>query len=273
MFDEFRADLHCHSDCSDGSDAPQALLIKAKQVHLQGLAITDHDTIEAYTPALWNQAKQLSLELLTGVEISSEIEGHSIHILGYGFDATSASLRHFLLHMQTIRFERNQAILAKLKQYKMPIEEEELSQFAKGMKKTLGRPHIADLMVRKKYVGSFREAFDRFLGNGKPCYVSGFKITPFQAIEAIHQAKGKAVLAHPHLIQQTYLLNSLFSLPFDGIECYYSLFHKAQEEPWIRWAHQKGWIATGGSDYHGAYKPNIHLGASWVDRKTFERLK
>lgn len=266
----FRADLHCHTTCSDGSDSPIALLRMAKQANLQGLSITDHDTFDAYTPELFAEAKDLGLHLLPGIEISSELDGHSIHILGYGYDLNSPSLPAFLIQMHERRAERNQAILAKLAQRKMPISEEELKAFA--VDRTIGRPHIAQLMVQKGYVKTPRDAFELYLKEGALCYAPGIKFHPREVIAEIHRANGKAVLAHPHFIRKGSSLRKLLDLPFDGIECYYGNLAKALELPWLKIAQDRGLIATGGSDYHGALKPHIPLGCSWVNEATFQQL-
>jgi predicted metal-dependent phosphoesterase TrpH len=269
----FRADIHCHSDCSDGSDTPLEILDKARLAQLQGLSITDHDTILAYSPEFFSKARNLSIQILTGVEISTELDGVVVHVLGYGFDLQSGSFLEFLQNIQTAREKRNRAILAKLLTKKVNITEEELGTLAQrvGKKKSMGRPHIAHLMVEKGYVRSMQEACELYLKDGASCYVPGFKSTPLDAIEQIGQAHGKAVLAHPHFIKGN-LLHKLLQHPFDGIECYYGVLHKAQEAPWIQIAKKKQWIATGGSDYHGTYKPHIALGSSWVDFATFEKL-
>ncbi len=267
---EFRADIHCHSICSDGTDTPFELLKKAKEAHLQGLSITDHDTIDAYTPELFEQARELEIILLPGVEISSEVDGASVHILGYGFDLKSTALKQFLLLMQERRAVRNRAILHKLSERKMPITEEELCAFAK--RRTIGRPHIAELMVKKGYVASTREAFEKYLREGGLCYASGIRFHPKEVIEEIRKAKGKAILAHPHFIKKGSFLRKLLDLPFDGIECYYSILDKALELPWLKLAKERNWIATGGSDYHGSFKPHVSLGCSWVSECVFRLL-
>lgn len=269
---EFRADLHCHSTCSDGSDSPLELLKKAKEIGLKGLSITDHDTLEAYTPELFSLAEQLGIFLLPGVEISSEMEGKAIHVLGYGFNLDSPSLHLFLEEMQRRRRERNRAILEKLAKKKMVLTEEELLAFAQRAKKAIGRPHIAELMVKKGYVATPQEAFDRYLKEGGPCFASGFRFTPREVIDEIHEARGKAVLAHPHFFPKGPFLRRLLDFPFDGLECYYAQLPKELERPWIQIAKEKGWIATGGSDYHGALKPHLPLGCSWVDESTFLAL-
>lgn len=274
MQSEFRADLHTHTNCSDGCDDPLVLLRLAKQAGLQGLSITDHDTTDAYTPDLFAEAESLGLRLLPGIEISSELNQLSVHILGYGFDVNSEALKKFLIETQKRRNERNRAILQKLAQRKLVITEEELLEFAHQVrgKRTIGRPHIAQMMVKKGYVSSTQEAFERYLREGALCYASGIKITPREAIEEIHKAHGKAVLAHPHFLKGGSFKRHLFDLPFDGIECYYASLPKQLELPWLKIAKERNWIATGGSDYHGTLKPHITLGASWVNEHTFELL-
>lgn len=271
---QFRADLHCHTNCSDGCDDPEVLIHLAHRAGLKGLSITDHDTIDAYTPELFASAENLGIRLLPGIELSSEMDAISVHILGYGFDLKSESLKHFLAEMQQRRNERNRKILEKLTQKKMPIAEQELIDFAyqaRG-KRTIGRPHIAQLMVNKGYVSSVQEAFQIYLREDGLCYASGIKISPKEAIEEIHKAKGKAVLAHPHFLKKGSFLRKILELPFDGIECYYAQLAKELELPWVKLAQEKNWIATGGSDYHGHLKPHIALGSSWVNEHTFHAL-
>lgn len=270
MQNEFRADLHCHTTCSDGSDHPLALLQLAKQAGLQGLSITDHDTFDAYTPELFTEAANLGIRLLPGIEISSELEDISVHILGYGYDIHSTELKEFLVLMQKRRGERNRAILKKLADRKLPISEEELKAFATH--RTIGRPHIAQIMVKKGYVRTIRDAFEHYLREGGLCYAPGIKYTPREVIDEIHKAKGKAVLAHPHFFKKGSFLRKLLDLPFDGLECYYSRLAKVLEVPWLKIAKERSLIATGGSDYHGELKPHISLGCSWVNEHTFELL-
>ena len=270
MQNEFRADLHCHTVCSDGTDDPRVLLRFAQQAGLQGLSITDHDTMDAYTPELFTEAESLGIRLLPGVEISSEQDEGSVHILGYGYDLNDQSLKEFFVEMQKRRGERNRAILQKLAQRKMPISEEELKAFAS--RRTIGRPHIAQLMVRKGYVQTMRDAFERYLKEGALCYAPGIKYQPREVIDQIHRAKGKAILAHPHFFKKGSFLRKLLDLPFDGIECYYGNLAKELELPWLKIAKERGLIATGGSDYHGSIKPYISLGCSWVSQHTFELL-
>ena len=272
---EFRADLHTHTYCSDGTDSPLELLQKAKNAGLQGLSITDHDTLDAYTDDFFVLAKSLGIEILPGIEISSEDGDASVHILGYNIDLSSQRFRLFLQEMIRRRSERNRKILAKLEQRGFVIQEEELLQHARLQfpGRTIGRPHIADFMVKKGYVSTMQAAFERYLREGGLCFVPGIRYTPLEVIDQVHAAGGKAVLAHPHFIKNGSLLHRLLALPFDGLECYYGTLLLDQERTWIELAKRKGWIATGGSDYHSTIKSHISLGCSWVGRDIFDLLR
>jgi 3',5'-nucleoside bisphosphate phosphatase len=264
----FRADLHCHTTCSDGSFTPAELIALAKKQGLQGLSITDHDTIAAYETAI-PLAKEAGIVLGTGVEFSADHNGHSVHILGYDFSLTNLDLLAFCEAHQKRRTHRNRAILDKLKIEGMSIQEEELKSFPAH---AIGRPHIAFLMAQKKYVSSIQEAFQLYIGEGKPCYASGQPFTVQETIDIIHQAGGKAVIAHPHLSDDRKTLLALLSMNFDGIECYYARCAPHKERRWLKIAKHRNWLITGGSDFHGAFRPHIPLGCSWVDAPTFQKL-
>lgn len=265
----FRADLHCHSTCSDGTLTPAEILTLAKQRELSGLSITDHDTIAAYETAI-PAAKKLGIRLGTGVEFSCEHMGTSVHILGYDYLLSAPSIKALCARHQKRRTERNRAILVNLKQHRMPIEEEELKKF--GENRTIGRPHIAQLLVEKGYVSSIKDAFNRYLAEGKSCYAKGEIFTAVEAIDVIHQAEGKAFIAHPQLLPKKIPIKELLALPFDGLECYYSLFAKETAQKWLELAKTKKLLISGGSDFHGGVKPDVALGCSFVDQETFDRI-
>lgn len=259
----YRADLHCHSTHSDGTLSPAQILDCAKEKELSAISITDHDTIDAYTVENYKKAAEVNVRLLPGVEFSARYEQYPIHILGYAFEISS-DLRTFCRLHQERRMERNRMILHKLRSKGYLIDEEELTRLNTG--KTIGRPHIAQLMVKKHYVSSIQEAFNLYLGEGKRCFEAGAAATPQETIEVIHAAAGKAVIAHPHLIEQPHVLQQVLDMNFDGLECYYGLFHHGQEKRWLNIARSKRWLISGGSDFHGAIKPNIQLGCSWVSK-------
>lgn len=263
-----RADLHCHSTCSDGTCTPKELLHLAKEKELFALSITDHDTLDAYTEEVFAEAKEMGIKLYTGVEFSTRHKGFPIHLLGYGVEKGKEILS-FCEEHQERRLNRNRTILDKLRRLSIIIEEEELGN---PSDRTIGRPHIAEILMKRHYVSSIQEAFDRYIGEGKPCFDPGVSFNPQETIEVIHKAEGKAFIAHPHLIRKKPILRELLEMDFDGIECYYGLFHRGQEEKWLRIAEEKGWLVSGGSDFHGEIKPHIHLGCSWVDEERVEAI-
>lgn len=273
---EFRADLHCHTTCSDGSLSPQEIIRLASSIGLKGLSITDHDSIDAYDTAL-PVAKELSIEMIPGVEFSANHRNISVHILGYAFSLDNENIRLFCQRHQQRREKRNRAILELLAKHGMPITEDELlasvMEFAPLMHKSIGRPHIAQAMIHKGYVESVYEAFAKYLKEGKPCYAAGDIFTVEETINVIHQAKGLAIIAHPHLIENAGLLHQLLEMNFDGLEGYYARFPILQEERWIKIAQKKGWLITGGSDFHGVVKPTIPLGCSWVNEAVFRQMQ
>ncbi|MDN3506545.1 MAG: PHP domain-containing protein [Simkaniaceae bacterium] len=257
----FRADLHCHSTCSDGTMSPIELIALAKEVGLSGISITDHDTISAYAEAI-PAAKEAGLALGPGVEFSSVDEGLSVHVLAYDFDLESPELLALCQRHVKRREDRNRRIIEKLKARGLPIEEE-------GIK---GRPHIALALIKKGYASSVQDAFNRLIGDGKPCFDPGAPISTDETISVIHKAGGKAFIAHPHLLRNPKLGEKLLEKPFDGIECYYSKCPPNQEQRWVKVAQEKRLLMSGGSDFHGAIKPGIPLGCSWVDETTFMEI-
>lgn len=259
----YRADLHCHSTSSDGTCSPEELLLLAKEKELSALSITDHDTLDAYTDELFAKSKEVGVKLYTGVEFSTRHKKFPVHLLGYGVKKTEEILSFCAQHQER-RLKRNRSIIEKLRRLSIIIDEEDLGNPAD---RTVGRPHIAELLLRKHYVSSIQDAFDRYIGEGKPCFDPGESFTPEETIEKIHKAGGKAFIAHPHLVKKKAILDDLLKMDFDGIECYYGLFHGGQETKWLRIAKEKGWLVSGGSDFHGAIKPHIGLGCSWVDEE------
>lgn len=269
---EFKADLHCHSTCSDGSLTPEQLVQHAKNLGFQGLSITDHDTIEAYNTAV-PAAKEAGMRLISGVEFSTTLDGVSVHILAYSFPLTHPEIIN-LCQKHTVRRQmRNRAILEKLSKMGMPISEEELLQVSPRLNYSLGRPHIAMLMVSKGYVPTIQEAFKKYIGEGAPCFATGEPFRVEDTLRIIHEAKGLAVIAHPQLIQDVKTLKNLLEMPFDGMECFYGNFQNQDSKRWIKIAARKNLIMTGGSDFHGKIKPSIPFGCSFIDEKTFEILE
>jgi predicted metal-dependent phosphoesterase TrpH len=269
---EFRADLHCHTTCSDGTLSPEELIRLAASLNLQGLSITDHDTIEAYSYAI-PFFEETGIKWISGAEFSAMLEGVSIHILAYSFQLNHPAIRAFCQKHSERRVERNRAILEMLAKHGMPIDEKEVLETAPllpaHMHRSITRPHIALAMVRKRYVATIQEAFNKYLREGGPCYASGNAFSIEETVETIHQAMGLAFIAHPHLINDSQKVHKLLQMNVDGIECYYAKFHPQENERWLKMAKKKNLLISGGSDFHGDIKPNIQLGCSWVNEETF----
>lgn len=268
MNPDFRADLHCHSYYSDGTNTPQELIDLAIEKKLSGLSITDHDTVAAYPEALL-YAEKCNFSLLTGIEFSASYLGEPIHVLGYGIDLENATLLGLCEKHRKRRHERNVAILKNLEKMGYFIDIKKL----KTKSGIIGRPHIALALIEKGVVDSVKEAFDRFLGEGKPAYTPGQVVSVEETIATIHGAKGKAILAHPQLIRKNSTFEKMLRFPFDGLEGYYARLPLHIERKFIQKAQKKGWLVTGGSDFHGAVKPQAELGSSWVNEATFDALR
>lgn len=265
----FRADLHCHTTCSDGSLSPEEIVGLAAKNSLQGLAITDHDSINAYATAI-PAAQKAGIELITGVEFSTVHNDITVHILGYAFAPDNPLIRQLCERHQQRRQKRNQEILAKLAAHGMPLTMEEVMT---STDTSVGRPHIAMAMLKKGYIQSVAEAFHLYIGEEKSCYVRGDPFLVQEAIDILHQARGFAIIAHPHLVKESHIMRELLDMNFDGIEGYYAKMNPEQNRRWVKVGKKKEWLITGGSDFHGASKPFISLGCSTVDEGVFRVLQ
>ncbi|MBS4169210.1 PHP domain-containing protein [Parachlamydia sp. AcF125] len=267
--DDFRADMHCHSTCSDGTCTPEELVDLAAKNGLKGLSITDHDSIKAYQSALEPAAKQ-GIQLLSGVEFSAQQDSVNVHILAYAFAFHDSLIAEFCQKHTVRRLERNREILDLLRMHRMPMKEQDVWDLSP--QGTIGRPHIALAMINYGYVKSLQEAFKKYLGDGKPCFASGKPFSVEETLDVIHKAKGLAIIAHPHLIDHAPTHKRLLELDFDGIECYYGKFPAHMHEKWLEIAHNKDWLISGGSDFHGSMKPGLNLGNSWVNEEIFNQF-
>jgi predicted metal-dependent phosphoesterase TrpH len=262
-------DLHIHSTASDGSFTPAEILDHAQKLNLAAIAITDHDSIDGSREAL-RIGIPSSINFLTGVEISAAHPpffpgSGSFHILGYDIRLDNRDLNQALSKLQDARKNRNPAILKLLNKLGFKISLEEVKQEAgEGQ---LGRPHIAYAMVKKGYVASITEAFDKYLGNNGPAYVDKYRIECEQAITIIRAAGGVPVLAHPALLNiendQKFdvLLQDLMKIGLAGIEVYYPGHSPRQIRQYTELAGKYGLLMTGGTDFHGTITPEIKMGS------------
>src|SRR3954469_10424740 len=188
-------DLHSHSTASDGTFAPADVVRLAKESGLVGLALTDHDTIAGLAEAA-AAAKELGIDFLPGIEISCEVpKPATMHMLGYGVDIHSQPLKELTSQLMAGRDDRNPRIIRRLNELNVAITMEEVEQQAGG--DVVGRPHIAAVLLRKGYVSSIKQAFDKYLAPGGLAYFDKERLTMRQAVEMIVQSRGMPVLAHP----------------------------------------------------------------------------
>lgn len=263
-------DLHIHSTASDGSFTPQEILEQAGRLGLAAVAITDHDTLDGTRDAL-SADIPAGCSFLTGIEISAQPPAHypaagSFHVLGYGIRADDAALVSTLEVLQQARSNRNPRIISQLNALGLPIALGEAMAFCSSDGQ-LGRPHIAEALVRKGLVGSIQEAFDRYLGAGKPAYIDKYRIPCDQAIALIGAAGGLAVLAHPGLLKNNSgpgfeaLLDALIGIGLRGIEVAYSEHSPQLTAYYQGLAESRNLLMTGGTDFHGSLKPDVQLGS------------
>jgi len=268
-------DLHIHSTASDGSCTPRDIFDQAKKIGLKAISITDHDTLEGSEEA-FSIPELSSIEILSGIEISADAPSGSMHILGYLVRIDASSLRKTLGKIQRARMERNIKIAKKLQMLGHDIQYSEVAGISGGGQ--VGRPHFAQILVRKGIVKSFDEAFNRFLKRGRPAYVSRFRLSPSEAIEAILQAGGVPVLAHPFTLDvqgEAELESTLLDLKrvgLKGIEVYYPEHGLKRTALYEALATRHGLLMTGGTDFHGPIKPGIHLGVGKGDLRIPYRL-
>lgn len=274
-----RYDLHSHTQASDGMNQPAENVRLAKEKGLTGLAITDHDTVAGIAEALL-AGKELGVDVVPGIEISTRAGGKDIHVLGYFLNTEDEQLLERLARLRSVRDERNGLILAKLQQLGLSITLEEVKDgLARPLRpdESLGRPHIADALVRKGYATDMRDAFDRYLAEGKPGYASLPRIAPEEAIAWIREAGGAPVLAHPGLYGDDELVRSILERGKpDGIEVYHSDHGPEEELRYAAMAEQYELIVTGGSDYHGVRQGVVFhgdLGGRTAPPGAVERLK
>lgn len=259
-------DLHAHTTASDGSDSPARLVMTAASLGLSAVAVTDHDTTQGLREAE-RAASRAGIELVKGVEVSLDWRGGAMHMLV--LLAEDCDLLHSRLgEIRRGRTVRNRMMVERLQDQGVRITMEEVE--GEGGQGTIGRPHFASVLVRKGYVSDVQEAFNRYLGRGCLAYVERMRLAPSQAISLAHAVGGVAVLAHPLTLgveggELSALVGDLASHGLDGLEAYYGAYDTPTRENLATLARRHGLVPTGGSDYHGKFKPDVGLGVGRGD--------
>ncbi len=255
-------DLHMHSNASDGQYAPDELVEKVKKAGISLMALTDHDSVGGVERAV-KAAAEAGIRCIAGIELSIQHEAE-FHLLGYGIDIDNAALGEFCAQLVRDRETRADKIIAYLASYGLTVTPEEVRE--KAGSNLIGRPHFAQVLVEKGYVGSIQEAFDRYLATEAFSRIERPKPTAEEGLAMIHGAGGVAVLAHPASLKKTgeeleREVCALKDLGLDGIETYYSTFDAGQIAEYHSLAQRYNLLETAGSDFHGEkIKPAIFLG-------------
>jgi predicted metal-dependent phosphoesterase TrpH len=259
------ADLHAHTTASDGTETPTELVTLARAAGLTYLAVTDHDTTAALAEAE-RAAREVGIRLLPGVELSAEGKPGKCHLLGLGIDPSHAPLTETLAALSESRRRRNEQMVERLHALGAPLTLDEITALAPPGA-NIGRPHFAHALIVRGYVRDNAEAFAKYLADDAAAYVTKKTLTPAAAIDLVHAAGGLCFIAHPGLLRlaehETYetRLRALQAVGLDGLEAYYSAYTPALTDQLVRLAAKLDLLVTGGSDFHGANKAHVTLGA------------
>lgn len=263
-------DLHMHTDCSDGVHTPAELLALVRQANLAAFAVTDHDTLKGY-----HEVKHLlgedDPELISGLELSVRHEEADLHVLAYLFDPEDVPLDEALAGFRAGRNQRARRMVEKLNELGISVTYNQVAE--RAGKAAIGRPHIAQTMFEQNQVPSYQAAFDKYIGNGKPAYVPKRNFTPSEALHAIHQAGGLAVLAHPQVDETYRYLEMLVGLGLDGIEIYHPAHLQRHTDQLRHLAERFRLLVSGGSDFHGREGRYGAIGSQHVPAEYLLALK
>jgi predicted metal-dependent phosphoesterase TrpH len=263
-------DLHLHTDRSDGTLAPSELLNAVRKAHLTAFAVTDHDTLDG-CEAVRSLLEPGDPELVMGVELSVDADGADMHMLAYGADPLHEGFCQALERFRRRRNQRGRLMVQKLNELGMDISYQAVREAADGA--VLGRPHVAEVMVKLGLVKHFDEAFKKYIGTEGPAYVPKSKLQPARAIDLIHEAGGVAVLAHPYIGEMYRHIETLVPLGLDGLEAYHYSHDRQERRQLKRMATKHKLIITGGSDFHGREGHEGRVGSQDVPADLLEPLK
>jgi predicted metal-dependent phosphoesterase TrpH len=263
------ADLHLHTQFSDGTFTPEELVLNAQNKGLACIALTDHDTVEGCERAEAACA-QVGMEFIPGAELTAEHADTEVHILGYLLDRHNRTLLEGIAKFQSVRQSRIHKMVERLNEIGIPLRAEAVFELANC--RSPGRPHVARALVKEKLVGTLDEAFDLYLKKGRPAWVPKAKMSALEAIELIHQAGGLAVMAHPGLNRTDEIIPDLVLAGLDGIECFHTKHSTAMSQHYLEIADFHHLLITGGSDCHGFSKNKPLIGTVKLPYEHVEQL-
>lgn len=265
-------DLHSHTTASDGTLSPAELVSLAQTRGIRTLSVTDHDTM-AGVPAAAEAAAAAGIEFLPGVEITAVIEHRDVHLLGYFLDANPPGLAPFLEEQRDQRVDRARAMAVRLVDLGVPIDVEMIIEQARADDRAVARPLLARALVDAGHVASEREAYERWIGDGKPAYVHREGTAPAEVVRLISRSGGVSAIAHPGLLRRDDLIPSLAMAGLAAIEVYYPEHDRASQTHYAKLAAQHQLAMCGGSDFHGDDHPRAKsFGTVGVPREAFIQL-
>jgi len=264
------ADLHLHSRRSDGTDEPGRLVERAASLGLEAISLTDHDTVAGVEETL-EAGWRLGVRVLPGAEFSAEFKGHEIHLLAYAFDPRSSELRKALEEFRRERERRAERIVERLNELGIRLSMEQVRENVGEA--SLGRPHLADALLRTRAVSPFQEAFNRFLNPGRPAFIPRARFSLEAARRVTWAAKGVLILAHPHLNLSSGNIQALLEEGIDGLETAHAKLKPSQCRELSSLAAKRGVLQTGGSDCHGERRGPIRLGTIRVSVENVDRIE
>lgn len=265
------ADLHIHTFFSDGTQSPEIVVELAKKNGLTTIAITDHDVVAGIARAE-KKAKEVGLEIIPGIEFSTEAFDTEVHILGYFIDCRSQELLQTIAKIQKDRENRIFKICEKLKEVGVDLDPQKVFEIAGH--KAAGRPHVARALIEAGFVKNFKEAFNKYIDFHGPAYVSHYKLSPEEAVELVVASGGIAVYGHPAVSNCDQVIPDLMAAGLVGIEAYYGNHNKSQTKHYLRLAEKYGLLVAGGSDYHGfSSGREIKLGDFSIPDELVDKLR
>ena len=263
------ADLHLHTNFSDGTFSPEELAERGAKIGLVAMSLTDHDTVEGCA-RMAEACKSHGIRFITGTELTAELEGSEVHLLGYFIDIDNLALLGEMKKYQNVRQSRIHEMVRKLNELNIPLRAESVFELANC--RSPGRPHVGRALVQEGFCANMDEAFDRFLKKHRPAWVPKMRVSALDAIELIHKSGGLAVMAHPGLNRTDELIPRLVDEGLDGIECFHTKHSAGTSEHYLKIAKRFNLLVTGGSDCHGFSKGKPLIGGVKLPGEYLEKL-
>lgn len=264
------ADLHLHTTYSDGTDSPERIVELAEEHGISTIAISDHDNVEAYAIAE-PLARQKGIELLHGIEMSASYEDIEVHILGYFYDPKHPAFVDHITTQQKRRVSRMREMVERLQKVGVKIDAEEVLKLAGNG--TVGRPHVARVLMKHGYISKMSEAFTKYIGPKNPGFVTGSPTLPDTIISVIRNAGGIPVLAHPMYVKRDEIIDMMVEQGLAGLEVYHSNHTPALIKHYKKIAKRLNLLMTGGSDYHGKSKEGVPIGSVKIPYDLVDALR